>query len=202
MSTEAQFSTLTFPALREGRQGTREDRARVGGHAAGYAAGLRIAELEASARRSELEADYAATIAHASARLDRVVSALQAAARALENRTVPVLESAHAALAEGAMHIAEAVIASELSDAGAAARSAMHRALESVDASRVLTVRMNPADLSVIDQATIDATGVSFTADPQLGRGDAVTDFPDGYLDARISSALDRARTAIAGERS
>ncbi|GAB2458116.1 flagellar assembly protein FliH [Conyzicola lurida] len=202
MSTDAEFSTLTYPALRNQRQDDRDDRARAGGHAAGYAAGLRAAEAEVAARIAQLDAEHAAVVSHARARTDRAVALLAAACAALDSRTVPVLETAHAILAEGAIQLAEAVVASEFSDVGTAAASALHRALATVDASGVHVVRLNPDDLGVLDADLLAATGVTFVPDPSLGRGDAVTEFADGYLDCRVSSAIERARTAIAEARS
>ncbi len=41
--------------------------------------------------------------------------------------------------------------------------------------------------------------GVRFVADRTLNPGDAVGELPDGWLDARITTALDRARAALLG---
>jgi flagellar assembly protein FliH len=202
MSSETGFSTLSFPTLRSSAHGDRDERARAAGHAAGYAAGLRAAEVEIAARIAGLEAEHAAEISHARARTDRALALLAAASSALDARTVPLLATAHAAIADSALRLAEAVIVSELSHGGAAAASALHRALTGVDAARVHTVRMNPLDLDTLVRLGLEPEGVDFTADPSLARGDAVTEFPDGYLDARIASALDRARSAIEEARS
>lgn len=202
MSSDDGFSTLSYPALRNAASDSRDDQARVAGHAAGYAAGLREAEARVADRIAALEADTAASISHGRARVDLAVALLNSAVAALDSRTVPVLETAHATLAESAMLIAEAVVASELSDAGVAARSALHRALDSVDVGVVHTVRMNPSDLATLGPEILDAAGVSFTPDASLRRGDAETQFPDGYLDARIGSALARVKTAIEEARS
>lgn len=202
MSSDPGFATLSFPAIRTTVRVDREDQARIGGHAAGYAAGLRAAEMDVAARAAALEADHAATLIHLQARADLAVATLNAAAVALDARTVPVLEEAHAAIAEAAMQVAEAVVASELGDEGAAAKSALHRALDSVDVGVVHAVRLNPADLSTLGEATLAAVGVTFVADASLARGDAVTEFADGYLDARITTAVARARAAIEEARS
>jgi len=61
----------------------------------------------------------------------------------------------------------------------------------------VQVVRLNPSDLAALDPSTIEAAGVALAADPSLARGDAVTEFSNGFLDARISTALARARAAI-----
>ena len=197
MSSDPEFATLSFPSLRTVVRDETEDRARIGGHAAGYAAGLRAAEAHAEIHLAALEAEQKTALVHLQARVDLSISILNAAVVALHDRTVPVLESAHAAIAEAAIQLAEAVVVSELGDAGTAAKSAMLRALDSVDPATVQTVRLSPADLSVLDEATIAAAGVTFTADASLSRGDAVTEFSDGFLDARIATALARARTAI-----
>ena len=202
MSSDAGFSTLTYPALRNAASDSRDDQARVSGHAAGFAAGLREAEAQVAARIAALEAETAASISHGRARVDLAVALLNSAADALDTRTVPLLESAHATLAESAMLVAEAVVGSELSDAGVAARSALHRALDSVDVGVVHEVRMNPADLATLGPDVLAAAGVTFTPDATLARGDALTQFPDGYLDARIGSALARVKAAIEEARS
>jgi flagellar assembly protein FliH len=64
------------------------------------------------------------------------------------------------------------------------------------------TVRMNPLDLGVLDDAVRAASGVSFTADASIARGDAIADLPLGYLDARIATAVARARAAMLGDTS
>lgn len=202
MSSDDGFSTLSYPALRNAASDSRDDQARVSGHAAGFAAGLREAEAQVAARIAALEAETAASISHGRARVDLAVALLNSAADALDTRTVPLLESAHATLAESAMLVAEAVVGSELSDAGVAARSALHRALDSVDVGVVHEVRMNPADLATLGPDVLAAAGVTFTPDATLARGDAMTQFPDGYLDARIGSALARVKAAIEEARS
>ncbi|WP_411698797.1 FliH/SctL family protein [Conyzicola sp.] len=202
MSSDTDFSTLSYPALRSAASDSRDDQARISGHAAGYAAGLREAEEQVAARIAALEAETAAALSHGRARVDHAIAVLNSAASALDLRTVPLLESAHTTLALGALQIAEAVIGSELGDAAVAARSALHRALDSVEVGLVRTVRLNPADLSTLGPDVLEATGVTFTADATLARGDAVTEFPDGYLDARIGTALARVKTAIEEARS
>jgi flagellar assembly protein FliH len=201
MSIDAEFATLRFPTISSTAQSDREDRARAVGHAAGYAAGLRAAEADVAARVAALEAEHAAELVHGRARTDRAIAILDAAAAALDARTVPVLVGAHAIIAESALQLAEAVLASELGDAGSAARSAMQRALAGVDVALVRVVRMNPVDIQTLQSLDLLPAGVDLAADSSLSRGDAVTEFPDGYLDARISTALSRARAAIEGAR-
>jgi flagellar assembly protein FliH len=201
MSTDTAFTVLTFPSLRGDERDDSAVRARASGHAAGYAAGLRAADLELKGRLAELDAEREAMARHVQARLDRSVELLAAAARALAARTTPVLAEAQDAVAASAIALAEAIVGVELSDIETSARSAMTRALAEVDLSLVQSVRMNPLDLEVLDPSAVAATGVVFTADSTITRGDAITEFPVGFLDARIETATARARAAILGEK-
>lgn len=197
MSIDASFSRVTFPALKTTAHDAAEQSSRASGHAAGYAAGLKAAAEEIAAQTARQEEALADAIAEGEARIDAAVAVLRAASDALNNRTVPLLTEAQDALAAAAMELAEAIIGRELRDSETSAASAVHRALDGVDPALVLVVRLNPDDLAALDPQTRSATGVSFTADASLDRGNAVTEFADGYLDARIATALQRAKAAI-----
>ncbi len=194
------FATLSFPTLRTDRQDGIDARARAVGHSAGYAAGLRAADEELAAHIARLDAEHAAMIAEGQARLDRAVAILAAAAAALDARAVPVLAEVQDVLAENALDLAEAIIGVELATGDTSAVAAVNRALAGVERGVQATVRLNPVDLAVLDEQTIAASGVRFAADPALERGDAVAELPVGFLDARISSAVARARAAVLGE--
>ena len=200
MSIDASFVPVSFPALRNKAQDEGDLRSRASGHAAGYAAGLRAAADDLATQKAEQQAALADAIAAGQARIVEAVSVLTAAAEALERRTVPRLMEAQDAIAATAIDLAEAVIGRELGSEETAARSALQRALSDVDTALVNVVRLNPADLAALDQQTILASGVTFAADAALERGDAITEFADGYLDARVSAALERARATILEE--
>jgi len=199
-SSNTVFSALTFPRLGDDVTAGFEERARARGHATGYTDGLRAARTEVETRVRRLEADHAAIVGELRAKHERAVSVLAAATRALDERTVPVIAEAHDSLAAAAIELAEAILGYELDDGPQRSRAALARALHEVDVDLVRVVRMHPDDLALIDADTRARAGVRFTADASLGRGDAVTEFPDGYLDARISTALDRARAALLRE--
>lgn len=199
MSADAGFSTMAFPRLRIAQQERIDEQEHARGHAAGYAEGLRAAAREEEARAARHEAEHSIILRHAQAKVDRVLELLNAAALALDARTVPVLREAEATLVATALQLAEAVIGAELGNEEVSARRALARALEYADPAEIHTVRMHPDDLSVVAGETQALTGVRFSADLSLARGDAVTEFPDGYLDARIATALARARTALVG---
>ncbi|RNE66680.1 FliH/SctL family protein [Cryobacterium tepidiphilum] len=199
-SSRPAFSAVSFPRLGDDVSAGFEEQARARGHATGYTDGLRAARSEVEARVRRLEADHQAVVGELRAKHERAVAVLAAATRALDDRTVPVLADAHGALAAAALDLAEAVLGYELDDEPRSARAALARALHEVDVDLVRVVRMHPADLALIDAEARARAGVRFTADATLSRGDAITEFPDGYLDARISSALERARAALLRE--
>lgn len=199
-STDIPFSRAVFPTLKTSRDATADSLAYAHGHTAGYTAGLRKATVDAEERRSRMEAEHAAVLSHSQARTGHVLATLAAAAAALEAAAVPVITEVQDALAASALDLAEAILGRELSDADTAARAALARATAVRLPAGTRTVRMHPADLSVLDKATREAAGVVFVADETLERGDAFTEFEGGYLDARIRTAMERARQALTGE--
>ncbi|WP_256041579.1 FliH/SctL family protein [Cryobacterium sp. SO1] len=221
-ATDNDFSALVFPTLADAGEsrGPGEDRARIErqwqarGHAAGYTEGLRAAAAAVDARVAGLEAEHAELMRATDEQHDRTLAGLNAAVRALEERTVPVLHDVEDTLLDAAIDLAEAIIGHTLADETAAVRAALGRTIAdgpagAPAAGRTIshttgrtvthTVRLNPHDLAALDVAAVAEAGVTLVADASLSRGDAVSEFPDGYLDARIGSALQRARAALAG---
>jgi len=201
----------------------RAARAEARGHAAGYAAGLRAAEADLAARRVAMEAEHA----EATTRLERSLAAsfgaLDAAAEALRQRVAPVLAESEEVLVQTALDLASAVVGYEVAASepvvgtelaagqtgpaaahpagpreGRTARAAVARALDGLDRTLVAGVRLHPADLAALGDAAA-ASSVPLVADVRLARGDAEVDLPDGLVDARLVTALDRARTALLG---
>ncbi|TFD87307.1 hypothetical protein E3T61_15975 [Cryobacterium lactosi] len=215
-ATDNDFSALVFPTLADAGEsrGQGEDRARIErqwqarGHAAGYTEGLRAAAAAVDARVAGLEAEHAELMRATDEQHDRTLVGLNAAVRALEARTVPVLHDVEDTLLEAAIDLAEAIIGHTLADETAAVRAALGRTIadgpapaagRSISPTATHTVRLNPHDLAALDITAVAEAGVTLVADASLSRGDAVSEFPDGYLDARIGSALQRARAALAG---
>jgi flagellar assembly protein FliH len=197
MSSET-FLAIPIPRLAMGGATRAEEQARARGHAAGYTDGLRAAQAEMDRRMSELDEAHARATRAANDRSAQAVAVIQAAAKALDDRSVPVLAEAHAALAAAAVDLAEAVLGYELGNEENSARRALERALGYVQGGEeIRTVRLHPADLALLDDDTRTRAGVEFTGDDSLARGDAVAEFPDGYLDARLSAALARAAAAL-----
>jgi flagellar assembly protein FliH len=200
MSIEATFSRVSFPSLRGTTASDDDRRSRASGHSAGYAAGLRAAADEMAAQAAQHEAALAQALADGQARIHEALSVLNAASQALARRTVPVVAEAQDAIAATAVELAEAIIGRELSHEETSASSALHRALADVEPDLVRQVRLNPEDLAVLERQGALAAGITFVADATLGRGDAISEFEDGYLDARIATALARARSALLEE--
>jgi flagellar assembly protein FliH len=199
MSSDA-FLALTIPRIGTSGSARLEEQVRAQGHAAGYTDGLRAAQVEIDRRMAQLEEQHHAALRAARDRTTTAVTVIQAAAKALNDRTVPLLAESHGALAAAAIELAEAILGYELGNEERAARAAIDRALEADHLEEVRTVRLHPDDLALLDDDIRRNAGVSFTADSSLSRGDAITEFPHGYLDARLSTALDRARVALLAE--
>ena len=111
---------------------------------------------------------------------------------------VPVLGEAERRVADAGLQLAEAILGTELSNAQTAARAALARAFPSGETVPPLTVRLHPDDVQLLT-GTTPAAGIALVADTTLERGDAVASYPDGMIDARIGTALERARTALEG---
>ncbi|MCC3276456.1 hypothetical protein LJ753_11315 [Arthrobacter sp. zg-Y20] len=201
MSTET-FSRLVYTALGAADEAQLNAQVEARGHAAGYAAGLRAAAADTELLRRTLQEQYEDEMRHGQERVNRSLAALNAAVFSLEGRTVALMAEMQDTLAAAAMDLAEALLRRELADDDASARSALARALEGVDTDLVQRVRMHPVDLAALDEDTLRRARVDFVGDPSLPRGDAVTEFPDGYLDASLSSAVERARAALLEDRS
>jgi flagellar assembly protein FliH len=199
MSTETGFSSFTYPSLQPRQHEHEELEAWAAGHAAGFAVGLRDAAKQAAVERARLEAEYLAARLEAEARADRAVAVLSAAAGALSARTLPVLEDIEESLAQAALELAETILGYELDTGENRVRSVIARALNPQTPQSVHTVRMNPDDLAMLDPGAQAESDVAFVADPSLAPGDAVGEYPDGFLDARLSAALARVRSVLSG---
>ncbi|WP_312180780.1 FliH/SctL family protein [Arthrobacter sp.] len=196
-SPERTFSRMAYPTLGGHNLERAAEVGKAQGHAAGYAAGLHAAGAETARLRADLKTRFDAETAALRARADHALQLLNAAEQSLAQLTVPAVSQVQDSLAAAALELAEALLGRELANGEASARAALDRALSGIDVREVHTVRMHPADLEILDSDTLNNAAVVFTPDPSLQRGDAVTEFPDGFLDARLSSALARAKAAL-----
>jgi flagellar assembly protein FliH len=182
--------------------GATHEAARAAGFAAGYAAGARQAAADAAQEAARVASARAEAAAAAAAALADALEVLRSAAAAARARTVPVLAEAEALLHAGALELARAVLGVELDDADRSATAALARVLDRPHAPEAVTIHLHPRDLAALRACGADEVpdGVELVADPSLAPGDAVSRHPDGFLDARIGAALERAAAALAGE--
>ncbi len=200
--TSPAFTALAFPAVRTRPNSEAEDQAHARGYVAGYAHGAREAERELVERRARLDAESAEAAERAEAILLRRLGAVETMLRALEARIEPVVESAQQSLAVSALELAEAILGTELSDGETSAKAVVARVLSVVDASAATLVRVNPDELPLLAGLFGAHESISLVADGSLDRGDAVAELPNGFIDARITTAFARARRALLGPRS
>lgn len=201
MSTEAGLRRVVFPDIQPATSSRKEDRGYTQGHAAGYAAGIRAAAAEQLRLQEQLQAEHRAMLDAGRLAVAHAVRALEAAAAESRQRRGAVLEEAHDVLAAGAVELAEAILGYELNDGANTARAALARALATAsDGQTVTTVRLHPEDLAALAAVDVESVaGVELKADPALDRGDAIAEYPQGWLDARLGTAVDRAKEALLG---
>ncbi|MHC6219506.1 FliH/SctL family protein [Arthrobacter sp. MMS24-S77] len=201
MSTEAELQRVVFPDVQPATRSLKEDRGYTQGHAAGYAAGIQAAALEQRRLREQLEAEHRAMLDAGRQAVAEAVRALEAAGAAARQYRGVALEEAQDVLAASAIDLAEAILGYELETGRNTARAALARALGVVSGVETVTaIRFHPADLAALSAVDVgNVAGVELKSDPALNPGDAIAEYPQGWLDARLSTALDRAKAALLG---
>ncbi|PJJ73288.1 flagellar assembly protein FliH [Diaminobutyricimonas aerilata] len=197
MSPEPAFAPVSYPVLRDAETDAVAERARIRGHAEGYATGRRAADRELAAERARLADDAERRERQGREAVARAVAALDAARARVEALALPALHTVDASLTAAAIELAEAVLARELTDHPGSVRDRLRNALTGLDAAEVVAVRLHPADRDLV-RAVDTGPAHPIAADPALAPGDVVVELADGLLDARIDAALRRARAALA----
>ncbi len=167
------------------------------GYAEGYAAGLRAAVAESARRERERAADAEARRRRDAEAVAAALAALDSATAAWSTRAAQQRDEVEAALAATAVELAAVIVGSAALDTAGAARAALDRVLAHEQSAALDRVRMHPEDLALV-ASLAGSTTPALVADARLGRGDAVGDFADGELDARLATALDRCRALLA----
>lgn len=216
------FGSARLTVVEDDRVRETQERARVAGYAAGFAAGSRAAAGATQTLHARLESQARAAEAARLAEHAAALAVLSRASQAAAARVVPVLDDARGLLYTGALELSRAVVGVELADGERSARAALVRALDVPHDVQVQTVRLHPADLAEVQAAENARTtaagpaaaagaaaaetaspvlppldGVQLVADPSLSRGDAVSTFEGGFFDARIETAFTRALEAL-----
>lgn len=209
----SEFRALAFPVL----SSPAVDAAVIEGRARGYADGLAAARAAAADAEDQRHAEHQRSLQHAQERSVAAVQSLHRAAEELTGRHVQSLTEVQEHLYAAACQLAEIVLGAELSDASGAARAAMARVLREQTPAPVHTVRLPPEVAAAAqapavpgEPAGADGTsvaagapaGLRILADPSLPPGGAVAEYPEGWLDAGIETALDRIARDAAGARS
>ena len=194
------MTPLAFPELVRDESGETLERARVQGHAAGYAAGRRAATETLAADRAALRAEHERALGIEIEGLRQALDAVHQTAGSLNAQTVGAFEATEESVLAAAVEIAAALIGRTISDdPDGSALAAVARALEAAGPVPVRVVRLHPTDLAVVEAVTDEEPGLRLVADPRLQRGDAMVETPDGVIDACIGSAVERVRRVLAG---
>ncbi|MCB2411974.1 flagellar assembly protein FliH [Demequina sp. TTPB684] len=204
MSTEPSVSTFKPAAITPHRSDT-DNPTRAAGFAAGWAAGARAAADAAKADRERMAQEHAAREAARDAATARAVAALGEAIEQWHSRAVPVLDDARRSVYAAALDLASAVLQREVEPGAGSARTLLTRALDLPVEASPTVLRLHPQDLLHVNlliesgQADVPA-GLTLVPDSRLEPGDAITEHENGALDARISTALARAREVLLGD--
>jgi len=197
-----------FAPLGQHAQPTRaEERASAlaAGYAEGWAAGQQQALAAAQADAERRDAEHAAAQAALSQRCNIAVQALAQAAGQLHQRELPVLDEMGETLLEAALALAAAVLDRELQGLDDTALLALRRSVSPLPGHGQVRVRVSPADHAELSRhlggPAWEGRDLDLVVDPSLRPGEAVAEADGAVVDARIASALDRARTALSGPR-
>jgi flagellar assembly protein FliH len=182
------------------------DRWRAEAHAAGYAAGwahgIREAEVAVGAARDQELAQSHQAAAELAVRTGRALAALATATAGLEQRMAPSVPDLAEAAVDTAFALAQSILGRELAVAEEPGRDAMLRALMLAPAGRPVTVRLAPADHALLStpdgRYEIDGRTVTLLADPALRSGDSIAECDATTIDARLATALERVREVLA----
>ena len=196
MSPES-FVRREIPRLTPASHHHERERARVQGHALGYAEGVRDA-----ARRAETDAARADEERRRARREDASAAAaardaLEQAAASLRDRVALISELAEEKIWSLAIDVAEAILGRELSDPVHAARTAVARAERAVGDAVDAVVVLSEADLATLDGLGERPGALAIESSPALSPGDAVVHLADGDIDLQVTQALARARAAL-----
>ncbi|HET9143757.1 FliH/SctL family protein [Actinophytocola sp.] len=183
-------------------KGSPRNAARDEGYAIGWAQGMREARESTIAARQRAERELEHTLRQRDERVERAMAAMSAAAGRIREITVQRSEELSELILAAAIDLAEAIVGAELSaDVLGATRTAVARALAQLPAGPAVIVRLNPEDLAELtDAGDLPPSGaheVTFVADPEVARGDAVAQNKVSTVEATVSGALQRVRAEL-----
>ncbi|MFZ4583722.1 MAG: FliH/SctL family protein [Acidimicrobiia bacterium] len=182
-----------------------ENSQRIGrqqGYDAGYEEGFargRDEGMDAARRRiAETEQQADAQVQELHTVVVGLVSAMERAVNDIVETRENGLRGLDQAIVDGALQLAEVFLERELRNPELRAQEALSRALAMAPDREALTARLNPIDCEVLEMLEPPMSErITFRGDPALQPGDCVIEFSQGEVDARIASAIARARAAI-----
>ncbi|MFD2841662.1 hypothetical protein ACFSYH_13935 [Populibacterium corticicola] len=209
------FAAAPLKVISDERVESARQEARALGYSAGYAAGARAAAAEVEELKARLQQE-SQDQAHRNAQaINRHSQALAAAVVAADERVLPLLDDSRGLLYSLALDLASSVVgvdlglpSAEVSGLSVGAHAALVRAMNVPNDVVITAIRMSPEDSELVRahwDAVVNAFGgrcdcVEIISDASLARGDAISEFEDGFLDARLRTAFDRAREALSEE--
>lgn len=196
MSPES-FVRREIPRLAPAAHDHERARARMQGHALGYAEGMREAARREEADAARAAAERRDALAADAAAAAAARTALEQAAASLRDRTAMIADLAEEKIWTLAIDVAEAVLGRELSDPVHAARTGLARAEHVLAGAADAVVILSTADVETLDRLGERPAGIAIESSPSLSSGDAVVHLTDGDVDLRVAHALARARAAL-----
>jgi flagellar assembly protein FliH len=166
---------------------------------------LARAEAEAEALREAARAEgYEAGRAEALAALAPASEALQQAVGAMTAEAAECADRLEAHAVDLAIQLAEKVLAGTLAVQPERVVEAVRGALRGILERERITILVNPDDLDIVRDSIADVLGslggvehCEVQAERRVGRGGAVVRTPEGDIDARLETKLQRAREVI-----
>src|SRR4051794_15551401 len=175
------------------------EQAHAEGHAAGYAEGIKAADVVVA----EAERAAAERLAEVQARWERrlvsATAALGAAVRQLDEAAVPLAEEGRDSGLGAATTLVEDILRPELELSTSPRLDGARRALALCPADAPVVVRLHPDDLAEIPAESLAALPESITVlgDERVERAGAVAETGSQRIDAQIGAALERVQAVL-----
>lgn len=178
------------------------DSGRAQGAEDGYVAGFEqgLAEGRAAGHREGLETAQAEARRQIEARVADSLDALDVGVADLAGREAVTFAEVEATAVDLAIALAESILDREVATADDPGRDALRRALALAPDHDELVAHLHPDDLEALGEVSDLAPGRALTlvSDPSTRRGGCLVAAGAARLDARIDTALERAREALA----
>lgn len=175
------------------------EQAHAEGHAAGYAEGVKAAEVVVAEEQRAAAERLAEAQSRWERRLASATAALGAAVRQLDEATVPTADEVRETILGTVLTLVEDLLGRELSVAEAPGLDALRRALTLCPADSPTVVRLHPDDLAEIPPAALAELPdtVSVLADERVERAGALAETGARQVDAQLGPALQRVQAVL-----